>query len=253
MDKPKIITFDLETSPLVAYSWGPKWDTKLIEIIDQSMILSYSAKWLGGKHITKGWIDYEGYKKGNKNDKEIVKDIWKLFDEADIIVVQNGKAFDTKSVNSRFIYYHLPPPSPYKIVDTLLENRKLLRMPSYSLDDICAYYDIGRKQEHEGFGLWKKCMAGDEQAWKRMLRYNKHDVTLTEQLYLLVRPYMKAHPNLGNYQNKVVCPKCSSMDVQFRGYYFGATTQYRKFVCKNCGAWSRTTHNVQKIKPLAII
>ena len=143
--------------------------------MEEGQILSFSAKWLGGKHITKGWPDYKGYKKGVKNDKEIVKDLWKLLDEAEIVIVQNGRAFDVKYVNSRFLFHGLTPPSPYKVVDTKTEAKRYLRLPSYSLDSMCEYFGIGKKQEHEGFPLWTKCMAGDEKAWKRMLSYNKND------------------------------------------------------------------------------
>lgn len=244
----------METSPIQAFTWGPKWETNLIEVIEQSRILSYSAKWLGGKHITKGWPDYKGYKKGVLNDKEIVKDIWELLNEADVVVAQNGKSFDIKVITTRFIYYGLAPTSPYKVIDPKIEAKRYLRLASNSLDDICDYFGIGRKMEHEGFGLWKKCMAGDKSAWKRMLRYNRHDVILMEQVYLLIRPYMKTHPNLGMYTDKTVCPKCgSSKGFKRGGFYSNSTTKYQIFRCKDCRGWTRTTLNLRETKPLVSI
>lgn len=253
MKQIKILSFDIETSPIVAFSWGPMWETNLIEVTDHTLILSYSAKWFKGKHITKGWPNYKGYKKGVKNDKEIVKDIWNLLDEADIVVLQNGKAFDVKQCNSRFAFYGLASPSPFKVVDTKIEAKKYLRLPSYSLDNMCDYFGIGKKLEHEGFPLWKKCMAGDLKAWKRMLRYNKHDVTLTEQLYLKLRPFMKTHPNMGNYINKKICPRCSSVNLQSRGFSHNITTYYRRLRCSDCGAWAKMNENLQKQKLLTSI
>lgn len=246
MNKPKILIFDIEITPIEAFSWGPKWETNLVDIDEHSRVLSYSAKWLGGKHITKGWPDYKGYKPGVKDDKAIVKDIWNLLDETDILIVQNGKAFDTKTVQARFSYYDLGKPSPYQIVDTLLESRKAFKLPSYSLDDICNYYGLGRKKEHEGFALWKKCMTGDPAAWGRMLKYNKHDVVLTEKLYLKVRPFMKSHPNLGLYMGKKVCPYCGSAHLQSRGYTMNSTTKYRRFQCQHCKGWSRDRLNIRE-------
>jgi DNA polymerase elongation subunit (family B) len=243
--QPRILTFDIETTPIIAYSWGPKWEANLIEIIEPSKVLSFSAKWLNGKHITKGWIDYR-----SDNDRQIVEDIWDLFNEADIIVVQNGRVFDTKTLNSRFLNYSMTPPAPYKIVDTLLEARKYLRLPSYSLDDMCDYFGIGRKVEHEGFPLWKRCMTGDKKAWKKMLKYNKHDVTLTEKLYLKLRPFMASHPNLGMYTNQLVCPKCGSRKIQSRGWRINKTTRYKKVFCSNCGGWGSFSKNLQEFKPI---
>lgn len=250
----KILLIDLETTPIEAYTWGPKWETNLIEVIEQSKVLSYSAKWLNGKHWTKGWPDYKGYKKGLLNDKAIVHDIWGLLNQADVVVTQNGKSFDIRVLNTRFLKHKLSPPSPYKVIDPKVEAKRYLRLPSNSLDDICDYFGIGRKIEHEGFGLWLKCMAGDKNAWKRMLRYNRHDVVLMEQVYLLLRPYMKTHPNMAMYTNKTVCPRCSSNKGFIRGgFYMNNTTQYQCWRCLNCRGQVRTTLNLRETKPLMSI
>lgn len=237
--KPRILSLDLETTPLEAYAWGPKYECNLIEIIEHSRILSYSAKWLDGKHITKGWPDYKGYKKETLDDKAIVKDLWELVNQADIIIAQNGRDFDVKVMNARFLAHRLPPPAPYKLIDPKVEAKKYLRLPSYSLDDLCDYFNIGRKMEHEGFGLWLKCIAGDKFAWNRMKAYNKNDVIIMEKLYLILRPYMKSHPNLGMFTGKVVCGKCGSSKIQARGLTFANTVKYHRWQCMDCGGWGR--------------
>lgn len=254
MDKAKICTLDIEVSPVVAYSWGPKYDTRLIEVIEEGQIMSYSIKWIDGKQITKAQPDYKGYKKGVLSDKEISKDLWNIVDSSDILVVQNGKKFDIKYMNTRFLFHGLNAPSQYKVVDTLTEARKYLRLTSNSLDDVSAYYGLGRKLEHEGFPLWKKCMAGDKQAWGKMKKYNAHDVLLTESWYLKLRPYINNHPNLGMFTNSgEVCASCGSNKIQSRGYFVNKTTRYRRYHCQNCGSWGRSTHNVQENKPIISI
>jgi len=240
-DIPRVVSFDIETSPIIAYTWGPKWETNLIEVIEQSQVMSYSAKWLRGKHITRGWPHYRGYRRGILNDRRIVEDIWKLLDSADILIVQNGKQFDVRVMNARFVFYGLRPPSPYKVVDTKTEAKKYLRLPSNGLNDICDYFGIGRKVGHEGFSLWKGCMDGDRKAWKRMLRYNKHDVLLTEKLYLLLLPWIQSHPNVGMYKGEIVCPKCGSDRIQARGLIVTKTIKYRRIHCQNCGGWGRVS------------
>lgn len=253
MSSPEILFFDVETTPIKAYSWGPKWEANLVEFVDYSRVLSFSAKWLGGHHTTRGWPNYRGYKKGVLNDKDIVDEIWDFFDEADIIVAHNGHDFDIKTLNARFLYHGLTPPSPYKIVDTKTETKKYLRLPSYKLDDICDYFGIGRKLHHEGFPLWIRCMAGDKDAWKVMLRYNKHDVLLLEQVYLKIRPWMVNHPNVGMHKDGIVCPRCGSTDLKWEGWYRNKTTKYHAFSCADCGGWGRDTKNEQKIKPKVAI
>jgi len=241
MAEAKILLIDIETSPIRAYTWGPMWETNLIEVIEQSTILSYSSKWFGGKIITQGWPDYKGYKAGVKDDTAIVKDIWNLLDEADIVIAHNGKAFDVKTINARFLVHGLKPTSPYKIIDTKTEIKKYFRLPSNSLDNICDYFGLGRKLEHEGFGLWKKCEAGDQASWKRMMRYNKHDTVLLNSLYELIRPWMRNHPSVAALIEKPdQCPNCGSKKCQARGWSRTKTRKYRRFQCE-CGAWYQAT------------
>ena len=249
----KILFIDLETTPIQAYVWGPKWETNIIEFIEHTRILSYSAKWLDGSYITKGWPDYKGYKKDVLDDKLITKDIWDLLNEADVALAHCGNAHDFKIVNARFMYHKLQPPTPYKTLDTRNIARKYLKLPSYSLDDICDYFNLGRKLSNTGFTLWKSCIEGDKKAWSVMKKYNKQDVTLLEKVYLTLRPWIQNHPNIGMYTDKVVCPKCGSSKIQSRGFQINQSTKYKRIQCMSCGGWSRGTENLQIVKPLVSI
>jgi len=252
MSQPKILFFDIETTPLVAYTWGPKWQTNLIEVLAHTRILSFSAKWLGGSHITRGWPNYKGYKAGAMNDKAIVADIRSFFNQADAVVAHNGRDFDDKVVNARVIAHGLTPPSPYRVIDTKIEAKKYVRLPSHSLDDLCSYFGIPRKMGHGGFSCWTRCMKGDPSAWREMLRYNKRDVTILEQLYLKIRPWMVSHPNMAMDRPGDTCPKCGAGGpgvLKWEGWYRNKTTKYHAFSCTECGGWGRDTKNVQEIKP----
>jgi DNA polymerase elongation subunit (family B) len=236
--KLNILTIDIETSPIIGYVWGPKWETNIIDFIEHSNIICYSAKWLDGKQITEALSDYK-YNKKNINDKPLVKNIYKLIDKADIVITQNGVSFDMKMINSRFIKHGLSPPSPYKNIDTKIEAKKYLRLPSYSLDDMGEYFGLGRKIQTGGFDLWKKCLDGDKGSWNLMKKYNAQDVRLTEQVYLKLRPFMKTHPNTTLYTEKPGCPKCGSEDVFNRGFYTLTSGKYHRASCNDCGGWFR--------------
>jgi DNA polymerase elongation subunit (family B) len=235
--KPAILSIDIETSPLIAYAWGPKWETNLIEVLEQSKILSFSAKWLAGKQVTLALPDYKGYKRGVVDDERIVKDLRILLDSADIVIAQNGRDFDMKVINARILQHGLPLPSPYKLVDTKVEAKKYIRLPSYSLEDMGAYFGLGHKMTHEGFELWKRCIAGDADAWTKMKKYNAQDVTLMEQVYMKLRPFMKTHPNVSAYTERDNCPKCGSDNVHLRGYAINNTTKYQRAQCQDCSGW----------------
>ena len=91
---PKVLFFDIETAPILAYSWGI-WDQNigLNQIKEDWFILSWSAKWLGDDKIM--YMDQRNARRVN-NDKKLLKAVWKLLDDADIVVTQNGKSFDQK-------------------------------------------------------------------------------------------------------------------------------------------------------------
>lgn len=238
----KILTIDIETSPIIGYTWGGKhgkYEADILDFVEYGKVISYSAKWLNGKQETKALCDYKGYKPNKVDDSKIIKDIHKLLDQADIVIGQNSIAFDTKYINTRFLAHGLTPPSPYKQVDTKVEAKKIARFPSNKLDDLGKYLNLGRKEEHEGFDLWLKCIAGDSKAWKKMKSYNAQDVKLTEKVYLKLLPFMKTHPNLTLYTEKIGCPKCESVHVENRGYYTLTSGKYHKAHCLNCGSWYR--------------
>ena len=117
------------------------------------------------------------------NEREVVRNLYKLFLEADEIYAHNNRAFDWKWANVSFAKFGFPPVSP-KVIDTKLEAKKRWYLPSYSLNDISDYFGLGRKISHEGYPLWKKCEAGDKRARKQMELYNKRDIELLEKLYL---------------------------------------------------------------------
>ncbi len=248
--EPRILTWDIEISPSFGTFWGSKYETNILDITQSWVVLSFSAKFLHGEHITRCLADYKGYKKGSMDDKNLMRELHGLLNRADILVHQNGDSFDVKKVNARFIIHGLPPVAPLKTVDTLKVARNKFGFTSNKLDDLGEVLGLGRKLEHEGYGLWKKCMEGDLHAWNRMKKYNKQDVVLTEKVYLKLRPFMTNHPNLDHYSQKTVCPKCGSKHLHHRGYTMNATTKYARLQCAECGGWSRSPLNLSEKKPL---
>lgn len=253
MEKQRGIVFlDIETSPNLAYVWG-MWEQNVIEFKSQWYIMSFSAKWLGGGHTTKGLVDYRGYTKGSEDDKALIKELWYILDKAEIVIAQNGDQFDIKKINARFAYHNLPPPSPYRTVDTKKVAKKYFAFNSNSLDNLGEYLGLGRKIKHDGFELWQGCMTGDKKSWKQMKAYNKQDVVLLEKIYLHLLPWIKNHPNLGLYTDKMVCPKCKSVKLERRGVQYNQTTKYVRLFCQDCRGWSRSTNNLQEVRPLVSI
>lgn len=242
---------DIETAPNLAYVWG-MWEQNVIDFQSQWYILTFSARWKDGEQITKGLVDYPGYSKHKEDDRALVKELWNLFDEAEVIVAHNGDSFDIKKINTRFSYYQMPPPSPYRTVDTKKVAKRYFSFNSNSLDNLGEYLGLGRKIKHEGFELWQGCMAGMKSAWDKMKLYNQQDVILLEKVYLHFLPWIKNHPNMAVYQDITACPKCGSNHLQKKGFALNVSgNKYQRIMCVFCGGWCQSPIvEKREIKPL---
>lgn len=243
---PKVLFLDIETAPIVAWVWG-LWDQTvgLNQIKSDWHLLSWSAKWLDEKKVM--YAD-QRRAKNIEDDSRILKGIWKLLDEADVIVTQNGKQFDAKKLNARFILNGMGPPSPYKHIDTRQIAKRVFGFTSnkleYMTDKINTKYKKQKHAQFAGFELWKECLAGNINAWNEMEKYNKYDVLSLEELYLKFQPW-DASLNRSLYVDgeEVVCD-CGSHNLQKRGISFTAAGKYQRYQCQDCGTWRRGTVNL---------
>jgi hypothetical protein len=238
--KPNMLLLDVETQPDLVWVWSV-YESSAIDVKEHWQLLSFSAKWLGTKvHVTKGLPDYAGYKPGG-DDGALVRDLWKLLDEADIVIGHNAVDFDCKKINARFIAHGLRPPSPYQIIDTKRAVKKVAGFSSNKLDWLCRQLDLGKKLEHQGWQLWKGCMVGEPAAWRTMLKYNRYDVVLLERLYKLLAPWIR-QPNGALWDSGERCtnPNCRSTRLQKRGIQRMKTRVYQRFQCRDCGAWAKS-------------
>ena len=234
---PKIALVDIETAPNLGWVWG-KWEQNVIAFKQEWYMLSFSWKFLGDKSAcVLGLDDFDGYKTGTENDKPLIEHLWSVFDEADIVVAHNGDAFDIKKSNARFILHDLPPPSPYKTVDTLKIAKKHFKFESNKLGDLGQHLGCGQKAKTSGFKTWLGCMEGDRKAWAELKKYNVQDVLLLEKIYLKLRPWAVTHPNLNMYTKKTACPTCQSENIQRRGMSYAKIRVSQRWHCQDCGSW----------------
>ena len=253
MTSARIVTLDIETSPILAFVWSLwKQNVGLNQIHTDWSILSFCAKVLGEKTVQ--YEDTGGRGIGKvRDDSALMKKLWKVLDDADIIIAQNGVSFDIKKINARLIDLGMPPPSPYKVVDTMLEARKIAKFTSNRLAWLSDVLTDIPKSDHKkfpGFTLWTECLADNPAAWAEMRKYNVIDVKATELVYLKLRPYVIGHPNLAAYTDATdaQCPKCASTDLQKRGTSLTQSGSYPRYQCNSCGGWSRGRYTDNSIK-----
>lgn len=236
--KTKILFFDIETMANVGYTWQ-KYEQNVIDFEREWYLLCFAYKWLGQTNTKAHSLpDYNLYKKDKYNDKMLAEQLWKLFDEADIIVAHNGNSFDVKMVNARFAYHGFPPPSPYKTIDTKLVAKRYFRFNSNKLDDLGNYFDLGRKIDTGGFELWLGCLNNDPMSWHRMVKYNKQDVILLEKVYLRLLPWITNHPSK-SFKPKAdfSCPNCEKDTMIKHKTRMTRTGLKQQWQCEECGCY----------------
>lgn len=246
--KPKVLIMDVETAPIIAYVWG-LWDNNvsLNMIRNDWHLLSWSAKWLGDPVNKTMYMDQRN-EKNIEDDSKILKAMWKLMDEADILITQNGVSFDTKKLNARFVLNGMQPPSAYKNIDTLRIAKRYFKFTSnkleYMTDKLCTKYKKLKHGKFSGFELWKECLAGNPAAWEEMEKYNRYDVLSLEELYHKLIPWDNSIDfNIYHDEDTYEC-KCGSRDFKKAGFFYTTTGKYQQYKCKKCGHNSRSSENL---------
>lgn len=234
----KILFIDIENSPNISYTWG-KYDQDVVGFKKEWYMLSFAYKWSGGRTRAHSLPDFDTYTEDKADDFPLLRILWELLDEADIIVGHNLDRFDLRKINARFLFHGFSPPSPYQTVDTYKLAKRYFFLNSNKLNDISEYLGIGKKVETGGFQLWLDCMAGESKAWKRMVKYNKHDVDLTEKVYNVLKTWSTSHPNVNVLTGTLdACPICGKKKLQRRGYSITRVGRKQRYQCMECAGWS---------------
>ena len=235
-NKPKILIFDIETSPNIAYCWraGYKLSITPDNIVEERQIICIGYKWLGeAKTYCIKW----DYSKGLKRDRQLLIDFLKVIENADEVVAHNGKAFDKKWIQGRLLYHGLSPLPKVKILDTLLEFRSQFNLNSKKLGYITEFIGVQGKMSTGGFQLWKDVMAGKVKALTTMVKYCKQDVTILESVYEQAKPFLPNTLNLSLFnRDSKICPSCGSSRIRGNGYYYTEVGKKQRFRCTPCGA-----------------
>lgn len=245
---PKVLIFDIETAPIIAHVWS-LWENNvsLNQIVSDWHVLSWSAKWLGADPSKVMYMDQRNAK-NIEDDKVVLKGIWDLLNEADVVITQNGKNFDSKKLNARFIVQGFQPPGSVKHIDTKIIASKIFGFTSnkleYMTDKLCTQYKKLKHNKFPGHELWTQCLAGNLEAWQEMEKYNKYDVLALEELYNKLIPWDNSiNFNLYHDQEVHIC-KCGSESFIKNGFYYTSSGKFQKHKCKTCGAEHRDKENL---------
>lgn len=244
MREQKVLVLDIETSPLLVYVWSLKDQyVGLNQMVKDWHIMAWSAKWLNAPASEIKYHDLRNKKGGD--DRPILRPLWHLLNEADIVLTQNGKAFDAKKINARFMLHGMTPPSPYKHLDTFLISRGVASFTSHSLEYLterfCTKYKKLSHGKFPGLKLWIECLKNNMAAWEEMKEYNIHDVLSTEEFYNKIKAWApeSAPKPFVSEKTAARCKICGKAGHMIRrGTVTKAKCQYQRWQCRTCGTWA---------------
>jgi hypothetical protein len=249
---PRILLYDLETMQNIVASFQ-LWSRGGLSIphqnvIQEKYIVTASWKWLGERKVhAVATTDFpELYDKNPHSDLMVVKKLYDVMMQADIIVAHNGDQYDVKYLNGRILLNGLPPLPPIRTVDTKKVASRMFLLNSNRLDALGKMLGLGRKLHTDG-QWWLDILLGPDEkrrkAIKQMIRYNKQDVLLLEEIFNKLRPFMPDYVNRQLYTGErgIQCTKCGSTHYQSRGVHHAKTRSYRRYQCQatECRGWFR--------------
>ncbi len=240
--KQSALVIDIETSPILGYFW--ELGTQYVgtdQIVKDWHIMSWAAKWEGDPDSK---IIYRDVRNSKGDDKPILKELWKLLDQADIVITQNGKKFDSRKINARFMIHRMPPPKPYTHIDTYRLVKQVAAHTSNKLEYLTNRLNSKHKKtahrKYPGRSLWTECLKGNIEAWNEMKHYNIDDVLATEELYSNIKAWTtESMPKMYVLTDRSdTCSTCGYIGPMRKGKdRVRKSGVYTQNSCVKCGAW----------------
>lgn len=224
---PRVLIYDIETAPLLGYCWS-LWDNNigLNQIHSDWHVLSWAAKWMGEENV---YYEDQRNAQNVEDDKKLLQGIWKLLDECDFVITQNGKKFDQKKLNARFVIHGMKPPSTYRHIDVLQIAKSQFGFTSNKLEymtkTLCKKYKKSGHAKFSGFELWSECLRGNLEAWTEMENYNILDILSLEELYSIISPWDGKLPNFAVYDDE----PCSNDEWVKEGFVYSNLGKYDRY------------------------
>lgn len=247
MSKPKILFFDIETSPLQAWVWSPGQ-----QYVGHKQLVSGHSRW-GIICITYCWDDGKkaqaidwGYEE--QDTGKVVAEFDKIAAEADVVIGKNSDNFDVKMINSARMFAGLPglPAWALSSDDLQKQMKKYFRMPSQSLDYYSKELGIGGKikmEMQDWIDIVEKNHNGQKKLDK-MLKYGKKDVEDTRKLWHMLSEHFDSKFNSARFNNFAVACKhadCGSENVFKNGSKMSGGIKYQTYGCADCGRYAGKT------------
>ncbi len=234
MNKPKILFFDIETTPLLAYVWRLGDQVvrhhQLAEQRRNYEIICVSYAWNDGKPAKVIHWDY------NRQDSgRVVREFDKIIRQADIVIGKNSDRFDVKHINAQRLLHNLPPfPEWVDYTDDLEKQlRKYFIFPSQGLDYISRELGLGGKAKME-FQDWIDIVEKkSKKSFTKMTKYCAKDVEDTRTIWNRVQAHVKPKFNMSTFHGDFCCRNCGSKNLTKAGIKRNGKSTYQMYFCRS--------------------
>src|SRR6266540_1062461 len=218
--EPRIVCFDIETLPnliegLKVWHQISDYEGRTLKA-DINSVICFGYKFLGEKtKIINAW-DFPEWRKNVNDDSSLLKKIREILLAADAVVTQNGKKFDWKFLQTRFLINKMKPLPKTPHIDTCQLAKSNTLLFSNRLSNLAERFTDNRKMESGGWPLWVNVWHRDPLSMARMAKYCIQDVNATEAVFNEMRPFANNIPNFNFYKaddDRGVCPSCGSLKI----------------------------------------
>lgn len=208
------------------------------DIQQEKEVLAISYKWQGEDEVhTLDW---------RMGEKKMLKTFIKIMGEADEIVAHNGDRFDIAFLRARCLFHRVKMFPKYRTLDTLIKSRRNFLLASHTLDYLGKYYGIGGKMYKLSFEDWKAIVEDKcEKTTEKMRRYCERDVTMLEDIFTVMSPYIDHNNNFAVLTGgeKWECPECAGSNVKMHNTYSTPMgTIRREMKCRDCAKQYRISN-----------
>ena len=168
-------------------------------------------------------------------DRDLVKLSHDVLSEADMVVTFNGKNFDWKLHNTKFLMHGLKPLAAIAHVDLYQVARSNYLIRPKSLKNLSRAFKFKHAKTELTWDTWRKANKGDATSLRYIRDHCRADVLVTEEAYFMFRNNVRQHPRVNGWGP---CRRCGADALQRRGEAVTILkgTQYR-FQCRKCGGW----------------
>lgn len=231
---PKILLFDIETSPAKAWIWrtGKQYVShNQLDAKSSFDIICICYKWAHERKVHS--LDW-GFNK--QDSSEMINKFVKVVEDADIVIGHNGDKFDIRHINTQRLLHDQPPISWPTSEDTLKQLRRHFYFTSFKLDYVSKML-VGSGKSPMNFQDWIDIVErNSSKALNRMIKYCKNDVLKLDQVWKKIAPYckVKAHCGIISGMGRDSCPRCTSVEYVRNGFRYTAAGKYQDFKCKSC-------------------